>query len=147
LIAVALDGEVLTWPGSAERLFGVPTADALGKQLIDVSGIATPTADGTHEVHARHASGTKVPVIVAARKLDLGTWVVAVTDFEPAVDARMGKIAHDLRTPLNAILGFAELLQRGRAGKLAADQQDYVDEIVESARKLNEIIDAGLGQS
>lgn len=146
LIAVALDGEVLTWSGGAERMFGVTTADALGKQLSAVSGIATPTTDGTHELTAKHSSGTAVPVIVAARKLDLGTWVVSVTDFEPVTDERMGKVAHDLRTPLNAILGFAELLQRGRAGELAPDQQDYVDEIVASARRLTEIIDAGIGE-
>ncbi|CAN5897502.1 hypothetical protein BH11MYX2_BH11MYX2_06150 [soil metagenome] len=147
LIAVALDGEVLSWTGGAERMFGVLTADALGKQLVSVSGIATPTADGTLELKGRHASGSELPVIVAARKLDLGTWVVAVTDFEPVVDGRMGKLAHELRTPLNAILGFAELLQRGRAGQLAADQQDYVDEIVASARKLAELIDAGFDKS
>ncbi|HEY4054986.1 MAG TPA: PAS domain-containing protein, partial [Kofleriaceae bacterium] len=80
LIAVALDGEVLSWSGGAERLFGVATADALGKQLSAVSGISTPTADGTNEVKARHSTGGEMPVIVAARKLDLGTWVVAVTD-------------------------------------------------------------------
>lgn len=57
----------------------------------------------------------------------------------------LASMSHELRTPLNAIIGFSEVLRDGVMGELAAEQQDYVQEIFESGRHLlsliNDILD------
>lgn len=54
-------------------------------------------------------------------------------------------ISHEFRTPLTSILAFTELLQKGAAGQLTADQQDYLADVSESAQRLlrmvNDLLD------
>jgi len=51
-------------------------------------------------------------------------------------------VAHDLRAPLRGMTGFAELLLGGYRDHLDAEGQDYLQEIVQNARKMAELIDA-----
>lgn len=53
----------------------------------------------------------------------------------------LANTSHELRAPLNAIIGFADLLHTESAGPLNARQQAYVDDIRESARRLQTVID------
>jgi signal transduction histidine kinase len=46
------------------------------------------------------------------------------------------RVSHDVRSPLNTILGFAELLRDGTAGQVNAEQREYLDDILTSARQL-----------
>jgi PAS domain S-box-containing protein len=52
----------------------------------------------------------------------------------------LANISHELRTPLNAILGFAELLERGAGGPLAANGVEYAGLIRQSGAHLLAII-------
>lgn len=57
-----------------------------------------------------------------------------------AKDQFLANTSHELRTPLNAIIGFSELLQNPRAGKLSDKQQRYVGHVHNSGKRLLTII-------
>jgi PAS domain S-box-containing protein len=52
----------------------------------------------------------------------------------------LANMSHELRTPLNAILGFAELLERGVAGPLQPQGQEYAALIRQSGAHLLDVI-------
>jgi len=51
-------------------------------------------------------------------------------------DALVANVTHDLRTPLTAIKGAADNLLDGIAGKLSADQREYVEIVRDHAARL-----------
>ncbi len=57
----------------------------------------------------------------------------------------LANMSHELRTPLNAIIGFAEVMREGIFGTLSGRYQNYIADIIDSARHLlniiNEILD------
>ncbi len=55
-----------------------------------------------------------------------------------AKSAFLANTSHELRTPLNGLLGLARLVQRGELD--AQHQRQYIDQIVESAQALTDII-------
>ncbi|EAX46969.1 PAS/PAC sensor signal transduction histidine kinase [Thermosinus carboxydivorans Nor1] len=57
-----------------------------------------------------------------------------------AKDQFLAAMSHELRTPLNAIMGFSEVLLDQHFGPLNDKQQVYVNDILDSARHLLEII-------
>lgn len=52
----------------------------------------------------------------------------------------LADLSHELRTPLSGIIGFAELLHGGKLGPLAPDHQEYLGDILGSARHLQQIL-------
>ena len=52
----------------------------------------------------------------------------------------LANMSHELRTPLNAIIGFAELMHGGKVGPLAVEHQEYLGDILTSARHLLQLI-------
>ncbi len=52
----------------------------------------------------------------------------------------LANMSHELRTPLNAIIGFSEVIQGGLFGPIPPTYADYVDDILDSARHLLQII-------
>lgn len=67
--------------------------------------------------------------------------------YNQAVEANKAKsqllasVSHELRTPLGAIIGYAELLSMDNATFPPEEQQDMLQQIVESAKYLNTIVD------
>ena len=57
----------------------------------------------------------------------------------------LANMSHELRTPLNAVIGFSELLQDGKIGPLNTIQEEFLSDILHSARHLlsliNDILD------
>jgi signal transduction histidine kinase len=57
----------------------------------------------------------------------------------------LANVSHELRTPLNAIIGFSQLLHDRLVGALNDKQEQYLDDILESAHHLlaliNDILD------
>ena len=56
-------------------------------------------------------------------------------------------MSHELRTPLNAIIGFSEILQAERFGKLTQKQTEYIADINDSGRHLLDLINDILDMS
>jgi PAS domain S-box-containing protein len=52
----------------------------------------------------------------------------------------LANMSHELRTPLNAIIGFAQLMHDGKVGPVSAEHQEYLGDILNSGRRLLELI-------
>ena len=52
----------------------------------------------------------------------------------------LGKLSYELRTPLNSIIGFTELIKSEKPGTINHEQEEYLEDILLSARHLLEII-------
>jgi signal transduction histidine kinase len=57
----------------------------------------------------------------------------------------LANMSHELRTPLNGIIGFTELMHDGKLGPVAANHQEYLGDVLSSAKHLlgliNDILD------
>ncbi len=52
----------------------------------------------------------------------------------------ISRMSHDFRTPLNIIIGFTELLLDEVPGKINEDQRHSLNDILDSARRLLDIV-------
>ena len=52
----------------------------------------------------------------------------------------LANMSHELRTPLNGIIGFAQLMHDGKAGPVSAEHQEYLGDVLTSARHLLALI-------
>ncbi|HTI81398.1 MAG TPA: ATP-binding protein [Acetobacteraceae bacterium] len=52
----------------------------------------------------------------------------------------LANMSHELRTPLNAIIGFSELMQKQRAGRMGDDYAEWAADIMASGRHLLDVI-------
>jgi protein-histidine pros-kinase len=52
----------------------------------------------------------------------------------------LANMSHELRTPLNAIVGFSELMKNGKVGPVSAEHQEYLGDILISAKHLLQLI-------
>jgi len=52
----------------------------------------------------------------------------------------LANVSHELRTPVQAILGFADLLKQPDAGQITSRQAEFLENIGESARHLQDLI-------
>jgi len=52
----------------------------------------------------------------------------------------LANMSHELRTPLNAIIGFSELMHDGKVGAVSAQHQEFLGDILGSARHLLQLI-------
>jgi PAS domain S-box-containing protein len=52
----------------------------------------------------------------------------------------LANMSHELRTPLNGIIGFSEFIIDGKPGALNPKQKEYLDDILNSARHLLQLI-------
>ena len=52
----------------------------------------------------------------------------------------LANMSHELRTPLNGIIGFAELMHDGRVGPISPQHQEYLGDILTSAKHLLQLI-------
>jgi signal transduction histidine kinase len=53
----------------------------------------------------------------------------------------LADLSHELRTPLSGIIGFAELMNDRKLGPLAPNHQEYLGDILGSARHLHRLLD------
>ena len=59
----------------------------------------------------------------------------------------LSKVSHELRTPLGAILGFAEMMRAGVFGTIACQQQQAIEEIIDSTQYLTSLVSELLDQA
>jgi PAS domain S-box-containing protein len=53
-------------------------------------------------------------------------------------------VAHDLQSPLRGVTSFAQLLQRKAEGTLGSEELEFLTQIIENARRMQELVQAVL---
>jgi light-regulated signal transduction histidine kinase (bacteriophytochrome) len=100
----------------------------------------------------RDAAGTLIGVSKVARDItarrQVETQLARAKDAAEAsnreLEAFSYSVAHDLRAPLRAVMGFSQLLLEANRDKLDAESDEWLQDIVASARKMASLIDAML---
>jgi len=167
IVTLDLAGVVTSWNPGAERLFGHPSAEALGQRMEDL--VSTP--EGREEVRANirqtlegqwiqamgrraRKDGTRVdleissvPVIVEGARVgmiaiyhDITELLKAREEAETANEAKsafLATMSHEIRTPMNAVIGMSGLLLNTR---LSEEQRDYAEVIRQSGDTLLTVI-------
>lgn len=100
---------------------------------------------------------TTFPVAIASRSVTVdgkiqGTiWTFRDVSEEQAIDRAKTEFvtlaSHQLRTPVSAIAWVSELLLSGDAGKMTDEQQEYLEQISSSNKRLANLLDAMLAVS
>lgn len=145
VLLVEHDGTICYTNPAAARRFGMAASELVGLSLEEVlqsaasaevraalspsgpAGLRGVAEDGTRRIAL--ADGRTAFVLAPRRRLS------PVPD-----DGALPMLVHDLKAPLQSILGFAELLQLGRAGVLDDDQRVFVDYIVRNGETLLALI-------
>jgi PAS domain S-box-containing protein len=156
IVAVDREGRVVLWNRAAEKITGVPGADALGRLPEDVlqgtleSGSDTPAGDrlvpitrsreevwlSVTEAIMRDPAGAVAGRIYAFRDISSDRLVEQMkSDF-------VSTVSHELRTPLTSIYGFAETLLRQDILFSDADRETFLGYIASESQRLTLIVDA-----
>ena len=156
---VTIDGEqrVVLFNRAAERLFGVPSSDAIGSpvgrfiQALPVGSDESRWQSGVRDLTGMRANGDEFPLEASLSRVDSdrGTLVTAVlrdvTDLHLARAERqarealeasnraktefLSRMSHELRTPLNAVLGFAQLMRLDTSQETSLQQLERIQHI------------------
>ncbi|MDQ5972032.1 MAG: domain S-box protein [Patescibacteria group bacterium] len=174
-LATDQDGKISRINQVALEILGLKRSQAIGKwfpeviiaedengqeiELLD-RPITTAFLTGepvTTSMYYRHKKGSVVPVSVTVSPILMnGHPIGAVevfrdTSHEQEIDRMKSEFiylaSHQLRTPLTAIKTYTHILQNGYSGQLTADQTGFMDNIIESVDRMNEIINTLLNIS
>jgi nitrogen-specific signal transduction histidine kinase/CheY-like chemotaxis protein len=74
------------------------------------------------------------------KNADLERQYQAVQEANRLKSEFLANMSHELRTPLNGIIGFAELMHDGKVGPVSAEHQEFLGDILTSARHLLQLI-------
>ena len=156
---VTIDGDqrVVLFNRAAERLFGVPSGDAIGSpvgrfiQQLPIGSDESRWQSGVRDLTGLRANGDEFPLEASLSRVDSdsGTLVTAVlrdvTDLHLARAERqarealeasnraktefLSRMSHELRTPLNAVLGFAQLMRLDTSQETSLQQLERIQHI------------------
>ena len=156
---VTIDGEqrVVLFNRAAERLFGVPSGDAIGSpvgrfiQELPIGSDESRWQGGVRDLTGMRTNGDEFPLEASLSRVDSdrGTLVTAVlrdvTDLHLARAERqarealeasnraktefLSRMSHELRTPLNAVLGFAQLMRLDTSQQTSLQQLERIQHI------------------
>ena len=102
-------------------------------------GFSTLIRDLTRQKEAEDRQ-KKSEDLLARRNRDLEEAMRRVEEVSRLKSEFLSNMSHELRTPLNSIIGFSEFLYDGKPGPLNATQQEYLDDVLKSARYLLQLI-------
>jgi PAS domain S-box-containing protein len=167
IVTLDLEGIVTSWNPGAERLFGYPPAEALGRSMEEL--VSTPETREDVRANIRQTldgewiramgrrnrkDGTNVdleissvPVIVDGARVgmvaiyhDVTELLQAREEAEAANEAKsafLATMSHEIRTPMNAVIGMSGLLLNTA---LTEEQREYAEVVRQSGDALLTVI-------
>ncbi len=155
IVAVDRDGNVVLWNAAAERITGVPAAEAVGRTPLEVLRrglesedpqpgerlVSIPRGDdevwlSVSEAVMRDPAGAVAGRIFAFRDISADRLV------EQLKSSFVSTVSHELRAPLTSIYGFAETLLRDDVQFGEAERVTFLRYIVRESERLTGIVDA-----
>jgi len=169
IISKTLDGVIVSWNGSAEKLFGYSAAEAIGQPI----GLIIPLdrLDEEMQFLTQIRQGESIQQYETVRRRKDGTMVDIALTLSPVRDARdtivgaskiarditeqrtldrmknefISIVSHELRTPLTAIRGSLGLILRGVYDKKPDKKHRMIEIAAEQSDRLvrlvNDILD------
>jgi PAS domain S-box-containing protein len=155
IVAVDREGQVVLWNAAAERISGVPAAEALGRRPLDVLHRRLE-AEGTVPAGDRFVSINRgseevwlslTEAVMHDPAGGVSGRIFAFRDIsgERAVEQMksdfVSTVSHELRTPLTSIYGFAETLLRSDVAFREEERRTFIGYIASEADRLTRIVD------
>lgn len=164
VIGEGLDGTVASWNQGAERLYGYPAAEVIGRPIAilipsdrsnELAGLMDRIARGEHferlETTRVRKDGTKIDVSVslvpikdaAGKFIGVATIAHDIGDRKRAERFReeyVSLIAHDLRSPLTFMMGSAYLLGRKLSKRELTEEREMAQQILAGGKRLEAMI-------
>ncbi|GHD62143.1 hypothetical protein GCM10017083_50550 [Thalassobaculum fulvum] len=125
------------WRLERHRAAEGSTLVRVGDRVVDI--IERPTSEGGIIVLRFDVTDREMALAAAEAAR------AAADEANRAKSEFLSSMSHELRTPLNAIIGFGQILQLDREGRLSAEQRQYSEHVVRSGEHLlslvNEVLD------
>ncbi|NMB48658.1 cell wall metabolism sensor histidine kinase WalK [Candidatus Kuenenbacteria bacterium] len=171
IIGKKLDGTITSWNRGAENLYGYSAKEAIGRSVEIVVPrdkraeldkiLATIKAGGRldHSQTVRQRKdGSLVDVSLSVSPIKntsgqvIGASTIALDitkekQIDRAKTEFVSLASHQLRTPLSAINWYAEMLLAGDAGKINAEQKQYLEEIYRGNQRMVDLVNTLLNVS
>ena len=155
IVAVDRDGKVVLWNPAAERVTGVPQAEALGKtptealgRPLDATGVTSggsrllPIRRGGEEVWLSLSEAVMTdPAGAVAGRIYAFRDISAERSVEQMKSDFVSTVSHELRTPLTSIYGFAETLLRQDVLFGEEERATFLRYIASESERLTSIVD------
>jgi PAS domain S-box-containing protein len=154
IVAVDREGDVVLWNSAAERITGVPAAEAVGRTPEQALGRALALAGeglpGRLVPIRRGAEDVWLSVTEAVMKDPAGAVAGRIFTFRDISDERVveqmksefvSAVSHELRTPLTSIYGFAETLLREDVQFGDEERRTFLRYIATESERLTTIVD------
>jgi PAS domain S-box-containing protein len=167
---VAMDegGVITAWNREAEKLFGWPEREALGRTVEETlvperlradhrRGLdhymrtgEGPVLDKRLELPALRRNGDEVQVELTISALEddgrrsFHAFLHDISERQAAEALKsqfFALVSHELRTPLTSIVGYAEMVDELEGERLSEEGREYMDVIKRSARKLDRLVE------
>jgi len=168
LLAVDMQGRVITASRQACRVLGAGKRDLTGRVLEDLLKAEVPGGELPSRVVLRTgepcldvgytmlAGSQDVPVLSSAAPLrntegELVGSVEIIRDISKLKELEQEKedfvsmLSHDLKSPITAVVGSIDLVREAKLGPVNKEQCEYLDAAIESCEEMVEMIDTLLG--
>jgi PAS domain S-box-containing protein len=90
--------------------------------------------------YIRDLTAQKAQEEVHRRSRDLEEQNVRIQEANRLKSEFLANMSHELRTPLNGVIGFSEYMIDEKAGPLNAEQKEYLNDVLASAKHLLQLI-------
>jgi PAS domain S-box-containing protein len=166
-VAMDQSGVITAWNREAEKLFGWPEHEAVGRTVEETlvperlradhrQGLKRyldtgegPVLDERLELSALRRDGDEVQVELTISPLDedgrrsFHAFLHDVSERQAAEELKsqfFALVSHELRTPLTSIVGYAEMVDEIEGSSLSPEGQQYMGIIRRSAEKLDRLV-------
>jgi len=168
IVSKNLDGYILTWNKSAERLFGYTAEEAIGRRitLIIPEDRRDEETEVLHQIRAgqsvehfetvrQRKDGSLIDISLTVSPIRRGDEIIGASKIardiseqrrlrQEALEANrlkdefLATLSHELRTPLNTVVGYATMLKRGSVDE--SQRTKAIEVIHRNAQMLTDLV-------